>query len=75
LRVRALLLDPLDVDRFAEDDAALLDAPLLLDLRVDDDPLLRFSAIFVASSASTPRGSAAYGGHSATCVPNSRRLR
>jgi hypothetical protein len=58
LRVRDLLLDPLDVDRFVEDDAALLDAPLVLDLRVDD-PLLFFSAILVASSASTPCDSAA----------------
>jgi hypothetical protein len=57
LRVRDLLSDALDVERFAEDDAALLDAPPL-DLRADD-PLLFFSAILLASSASTPRGSAA----------------
>jgi hypothetical protein len=61
LRVRDLLLDVdlLDVG-FRAVDADLLDPLLLpLDLRAADDPLLFFSAIMVASSASTAYRSAA----------------
>jgi hypothetical protein len=62
LRVRDLLLDVdlVDVGFRAADDVDLLDPLLLpLDLRAADDPLLFFSAIMVASSASTAYRSAA----------------